>query len=112
MEKKFKVWQPEINVMSKAYNISDLTKGRNFLIADTDIFLQYTGLKDKNGREIYDGDIAKYCEFDEPVFVKISENRGEWIINMDKNTTWRHLWASHLNMEIIGNIYENPELIG
>ena len=109
---KFKIWLPAVKKMTHALSIYDWVQGGlNGNLSNGDIFLQYTSLSDKNGREIYEGDIAKYCDFDEPVFVRISENRGEWVIDMDKGTTWRHLWASHLNMEIIGNIYENPELL-
>jgi len=77
---------------------------------------QYTGLKDKNEKEIYEGDIIK-----SPVWkwtnkiIKFQE--GSFIIANSKGSNYkpsrvlnRHK-IRHENIEIIGNIYENPELI-
>lgn len=71
---------------------------------ETSILMQFTGLKDKNGKEIYEGDIINdnglICEikFVEGCFVKNFET-GNWII------------LNYNKIEIIGNIYENPELL-
>lgn len=67
---------------------------------------QYTGLKDKNGREIYEGDILRWCTYP----VQVGWNEGAFCNSlMDMNTLLRHY---ALNMyTIIGNIHENPELL-
>jgi len=83
--------------------------------------MQYTGLKDINGKEIYEGDIAKWRflvdERDEPSWREPFEVK---FINNAFNITPCQLWIGSHNesdimceaaYEVIGNIYENPELL-
>ena len=73
--------------------------------------LEYTGLHDKNGREIYEGDIVSFEKRGEIRRMVIEYNEG-WCI-------WEPLsWepipghsACPYEYEVIGNIYENPELL-
>ena len=70
------------------------------------ILMQYTGLKDKNGKEIYEGDIVKYSIFWTSVvkFEGIDDPEMGDTIGMGYNTKYEY-------GEIIGNIYENKELL-
>lgn len=81
------------------------------------ILMQYTGLKDKNGKEVYLGDILEYTFTDykgkklwkERYIIK--ENISGWEMrNITKPRGHRSL-SLVKNYKIIGNIYENPELL-
>lgn len=72
-------------------------------------FQQFTGLKDKHGKEIYEGDIIRnddldcVVEYNAPSFVR-------HVINFDlRNSIYP--FKSHHEYEIIGNIHSNPELL-
>ncbi|MDQ0176031.1 YopX family protein [Bacillus chungangensis] len=68
--------------------------------------MQYTGLKDKNGKEIYEGDVVEFKSMSkiERHCVEYSEY-GEWCVGMHR------LPMRFQTCEVVGNIYENPELL-
>lgn len=80
---------------------------------DADI-MQYTGLIDKNGKEIYEGDIVRHFKRDKEKLLKIEISSGYGVYAQEKDTTKRLIGRSntHLYYEVVGNIYENPELLG
>lgn len=94
-------------VASKIYYIRN--KHANDHIVDPKTIGQYTGLKDKNGKKIFEGDIVKY---DNDYIKQIGVI--EW---NDKNSSFQIKGISsssmtHLKrMIVIGNIYENKELL-
>ena len=71
--------------------------------------MQSTGLKDKNGKEIFEGDVVSIDtdEFD-LLFVKY-ESCIYWL--MDDEECVEHLSDYYKYVSIVGNIYENPELL-
>ena len=71
---------------------------------------QYTGLHDKNGKEIYEGDIGR--TFKEDICVVVYKYNGFWLKVIDKSKNYRWVIFIENNIEVIGNIYDNPELLG
>lgn len=71
--------------------------------------MQYTGLTDKNGVEIYEGDII-LRRYYSPMFKQNLETK--MAIEWNERDTSFGLWKEKIQyVEVIGNIYENPELL-
>ena len=75
-------------------------------------FMQSTGLKDKNGKEIFEGDIVKMAKdvYSEPTYYEVVRHRGG-AYRLESKQHGCELWLRHADCEIVGNVYENPELL-
>ena len=82
--------------------------------ADEIELMQSTGLKDKNGKEIFEGDIVDYKGRE--AVVKWHGSYASFIYRFvdglkERVSEWDPLFLACYNFEVIGNIYENPELL-
>jgi uncharacterized phage protein (TIGR01671 family) len=113
-EIKFRAWNSEKKTMLKPFDLSSNPKYWCNNLKDYPL-MQYTGLKDKNGVEIYWGDILQdderpvecgVVEWDyDSLIVNNAQITPEWRkTTVESGLKYRH-WI------IIGNIYETPELL-
>lgn len=87
-----------------------------WFVLEADVLEQCTGLEDKNGRLIYEGDIvkrhSKYSEDEKDVVLQVEWNRkgARYITTDKKHDSWIFSMFDY-EYEILGNIHENPELL-
>lgn len=84
------------------------------VLAEDLVLMQSTGLKDKNGKEIFEGDILDYCG--RKVIVKWHGSYASFIYRFvdelnKRSAEWYPLYLAYYHFEVIGNIYENKELL-
>lgn len=107
---KFRAWDKKENKMYKVQKIHWLI-GKD--IENLEI-MQYIGLKDKNRKEIYEGDILSWKNTDIKLNQVIWNEKGFWEA-WEIGTDWHHDSISRLiennDYGIIGNIYENKNLL-
>ena len=105
---KFRAWRPNKLEMDyfdfiKTEDVAKFGEGNWFL----QHLMQYTGLMDKNGKEIYEGDI---CSGHSDGNGKIVWNDFEWVYQFEGEDIVG-IWEVRSDLKIVGNIYENPELL-
>ncbi|WP_295493825.1 YopX family protein [uncultured Streptococcus sp.] len=76
------------------------------------VLMQSTELTDKNGKEIFEGDVVKMAKnvYSEPTYYEVVRHRGG-AYRLESKQYGCELWLRHTDCEIAGNIYENPELL-
>ena len=123
---KFRAWDKELQTMLDV-SLIDFKKGvlvgehwkfgeTNFMNFDEIKLMQSTGLKDKNGQEIFEGDVVRQVRTqptteNEIIIGVVTMIEGAWLIMNDGEQLASYLWSENDINEIIGNIYENSELL-
>lgn len=90
------------------------TKYFGEILVDKETVGQFTGLHDKNGKEIYEGDIIKYKDSRGQHIEKVIFDKGCFYAGIHNGSSTRvapKLINTRIS-EVIGNIYDNPELLG
>lgn len=118
---KFRAWNTKIQTMGSALPLDvwlmDIVERPDAYLRDKDniILMQFTGLLDKNGKEIYEGDILKYKT---NYYGKLKEDNQkviEWVNDLEHDGFGEPLAMGYLfrgyDWEIIGNIWEHPQLL-
>lgn len=137
IEVKFRAWDSEKKIMHKGMSLYNWFHWAKIhmdndaeISAEMSEFMQYTGLKDMDDKEIWEGDILKYIydpesneylqegestkiieelgvvRFERGAFYFVNEENGRYEIPI----TYKRVQKSDL-YKVIGNIYQNPELL-
>lgn len=113
------VWFPDSEERITAFPFDQREKNFTGSLCHLEM-MEYTGINDKNGREIFEGDIV----FDGFVHKVVVQHQGSWQLKRDYSGlddgepytgtfyTPLWMWIEKINtIEVVGNIYENPELL-
>ncbi|MBF2435364.1 YopX family protein [Listeria innocua] len=126
---EFRAWDKEVKEMDYNPSVIEIWQNKpineQFRLESEEklIWMQYTGLKDKNGKKIFEGDIVAFSEDDFHVF----NSQVEYFLEdgypafdikvpstyyFDSNVFSEVSMSGLYEIEVIGNIHENPEILG
>lgn len=131
---KFRAWEPDTKFMNDQVRVTsnrfgdgeilvEATDGFGWIEVKPEYLMQSTGLEDKNGVEIFEGDIVKVTDEDEEYsYISVVKNYAEEgypAFDIEYPSDWEYesnalstiMSGGYETIEVIGNIYENPELL-
>lgn len=125
MTPKFRVWHYELGrLMSvkcmffqdseiEEFELNDALMNDYITAYPDEIeLMQSTGLRDKNGKEVFEGDIVKMAKdvYSDPTYYEVVRHYGG-SYRLESKQHGCELWLRHTNCEVVGNVYENKELL-
>ena len=119
-EIKFKyIWKRETSIATGVYTLEDIEDGNcvapktKRISWDVIAKFQWTGLKDKKGNDIFEGDIIHNSNFDDGCnhVIDMFQDLGCWFMTDIKNGYAEQLSEWLDSSVVIGNIHQNPELL-
>lgn len=131
---KFRAWEPDTKFMNDQVRVTsnrfgdgeilvEATDGFGWIEVKPEYLMQSTGLEDNNGVEIFEGDIVKVTDEDEEYsYISVVKNYAEEgypAFDIEYPSDWEYesnalstiMSGGYETIEVIGNIYENPELL-
>ena len=125
MKPRYRAWMKSLKWMCDVTNISfdskfvdicqqgDTERYTEMSVEFDEITLmQSTGLFDRNGKEIFEGDIVRMAKdvYSEPTYYEVARHRGG-AYRLESKQHGCELWLRHTDCEIVGNVYKNKELL-
>ncbi len=114
---KFRTWNIADKTMGEPFSLQTAIASRVYNGVDTTgvEYMQFTGIRDQNGKDIYEGDILKIEYLDGPKTGSVEQEEGWYGIQVQEEPS-RHPahfspFTSTDDPVVLGNIYENPELL-
>lgn len=113
--KMYPVSDIEWDIDGRIWVTADDGKNGIELIDEEAHLMQCTGLHDNNGRKIYEGDIVRTGTDNigdpDPMIGQVIMREGSWLIENEKMQEAIELFSEITSREVIGNIFEDPELM-
>ena len=126
MKQKFRAWDSAKKEMFKdtfaitesgqvvVVEQEDVMSPPDYVFVDHLVIMQSTGIKDKNGKEIFEGDIVDYKG--RKAIIKWHGSYASFIYRFvdetqERVSEWEPLFLAYHHFEIIGNVYENKEFL-
>lgn len=114
-EIKFRAWDKEQAKMKKDFRFDEFNDVNGYFADNDFVFMQYTGLKDKDGKEIYEGDIVRITltQTEETRIgeVKYYDDNACYLVETTKEEYFTFMSQDIKSVEVLGNIPESKELL-